>query len=411
MDLDLWQKKTVTLDWAGLRLPFHVAQELFSSHDIDQGTKLLLRSLDLSALPHEPVVLDFGCGYGPLGLALKARLPSSRVVLIDRDALAVAFTEWNARELGFAPGADDLVPHGGLDFASALAPNGYDLILWNVPGKAGEQVLKGLSGDLSHALRPGGMVALVVVNPLADTMRAALQPQTVLTVTDDEQHTAHTVLHAHRDDSGSRDWPRPLAFCRGVFDRPSVELDWRGLTYSFQPVIGLPEYDGPSLVSGLMMEALSSVAEDGPRVDLLLAQGVGQGHATVLAAKMLGPERTMLIDHDLLALEATRRNLTANGVPLGHVGPEHAPLMHKHLTSMSTADLILCRLDAQLSPEQLSVQHERLVDMLTPGGTVIISGPSTSASRFLAVATKAGKLRQRARKRRGGASVATLSRR
>src|SRR5215211_6528045 len=77
MDLSPWEKKTVTLEWAGLKLPFRVAQELFSSHEIDQGTKLLLRPLDHSALPADPVVLDFGCGYGPLGLAVKARTPRS----------------------------------------------------------------------------------------------------------------------------------------------------------------------------------------------------------------------------------------------------------------------------------------------------------------------------------------------
>ncbi|MBA2276444.1 MAG: methyltransferase [Chloroflexia bacterium] len=405
----MWEKKTVTLEWEGMQLPFHVAQELFSSHEIDQGTRLLLRSLDVSALPERPVVLDFGCGYGPLGLAIKARLPAARVVLIDRDALAVAFTEWNGRELGLSSGTDDLVAHGGLDFVSVLAPEGYDLILWNVPGKAGAEVLRGLIDDAPHALQPNGLLALVVVNPLAATMREAVDALPFLTVTLDQRYTAHTVMHLRREESGLRDWPRPLAFDRGVFDRPTIDLDWRGHPYTVRPTLGLPEYDGPDFATGLMMDSLVQLTDSVGTVRRFLGHGMGQGHAAILAATLLTTDRTSLVERDLLALETTRRNLTANGVSRDLVRHEHAPLLDARRAGSTDADLILYRLGDQLSPARLGVEHARLLDALASGGTLVVSGPSTSVSRFLGVAGTVGALKQWTRKRRSGASVSILA--
>lgn len=404
MDLSPWEKKTVTLEWAGLKLPFRVAQELFSSHEIDQGTKLLLRSLDLAALPADPVVLDFGCGYGPLGLAVKARTPTAKVVLIDRDALAVAFAALNARELRFP----DVEAHGGLDFGNAHAPDGYDLILWNVPGKAGEPVLRGLIDDIPRALRPGGLLALVVVIPLANALMDAISAHSALTLIANERHTAHTVLHARRTADGANARPLPDTFERGLFDRPVEQLEWNGVPYTLRPVIGLPEYDGPNFVSAIQMEMIDAFAVDRPIVRLVL-DGVGQGHGSIRAAHRLAPESIRLVDRDLLALLTTARNLAANGVPVERIQLDHVPLLDAPTNGLSRADLIVTRLDSQLSLERLAVQHSRLRGALRQGGSAIVAGPSTSVSRLLRVVAKEGDFKPRSRTRRSGASAASMT--
>jgi len=404
MDLSPWEKKTVTLEWAGLKLPFRVAQELFSSHEIDQGTKLLLRSLDLAALPADSVVLDFGCGYGPLGLAVKARTPTAKVVLIDRDALAVAFAALNARELRLP----DVEAHGGLDFGNAHAPDGYDLILWNVPGKAGEPVLRGLIDDIPRALRPGGLLALVVVIPLANALMDALSMHSALTLIANERHTAHTVLHARRTADGANARPLPDTFERGLFDRPVEQLVWNGVPYTLRPVIGLPEYDGPNFVSAIQMEMIDAFAVDRPIVRLVL-DGVGQGHGSIRAAHRLAPESIRLVDRDLLALLTTARNLAANGVPVERIQLNHVPLLDAPRNGLSHADLIVTRLDSQLSLERLAVQHSRLRGALRQGGSAIVAGPSTSVSRLLRVVAKERDFKPRSRTRRSGASAASMT--
>src|SRR5680860_285001 len=139
MKHERWYKKDVTLTWNTRRTTYAVAQELFSSHDVDSGSKLLLRSLDVTILAEQGFAFDFGCGYGVLGLALREALPGWTVELVDRDALAVAFSRWNAERLGFDDGSVTCTVGFGLDMAPE---SGCDLILWNVPGKAGEPVLQ-----------------------------------------------------------------------------------------------------------------------------------------------------------------------------------------------------------------------------------------------------------------------------
>ena len=70
-DPDSYFKKVVSLEHEGHSLRFRVAQDLFSSHEVDVGTRLLLRTLEQAGHERLRKVLDLGCGYGPLGLALK----------------------------------------------------------------------------------------------------------------------------------------------------------------------------------------------------------------------------------------------------------------------------------------------------------------------------------------------------
>ena len=98
-------------------------------------------------------------------------MPGWTVDLVDRDALAVAFSAWNAERLGLDDGSVRCAVGLGVDLAPLA---GCDLILWNVPGKAGEPVLAALTADVAGALAVDGLAALVVVNPLAPVIREAL---------------------------------------------------------------------------------------------------------------------------------------------------------------------------------------------------------------------------------------------
>src|SRR5262245_56843786 len=92
---DTYFKKEVTVDYAGKTLRFRTSDALFSSHDIDDGTRLLLKTLTPNILEGRNKILDVGCGYGPLGIALAAA-GAREVDLVDRDALAVSYAEQNA---------------------------------------------------------------------------------------------------------------------------------------------------------------------------------------------------------------------------------------------------------------------------------------------------------------------------
>src|SRR5215211_6675384 len=101
-ETDVYYKKTIPFNFSKQRLRFRVSQDLFSSHDVDVGSRFLLRTLLTAKDVGQPTsILDLGCGYGPIGLTLKGFHPDAVVHLTDRDALAVEYTRQNAVLNGF----------------------------------------------------------------------------------------------------------------------------------------------------------------------------------------------------------------------------------------------------------------------------------------------------------------------
>lgn len=83
----------VTLRLRDLILDLDTAPGLFSQARIDTGTMALL-----TAAPDPPTgnLLDLGCGYGPIALAVARRQPRATVWAVDIDDRALELTERNA---------------------------------------------------------------------------------------------------------------------------------------------------------------------------------------------------------------------------------------------------------------------------------------------------------------------------
>src|SRR5262245_54665557 len=104
---DVHYKKTIPFNFSKQRLQFRVSQDLFSSHDVDVGTRFLLRTLVTSKGIGQPAsIFDLGCGYGTIGLTLKRLHPDAVVHLTDRDALAVEYARLNADMNGIEDGVE-----------------------------------------------------------------------------------------------------------------------------------------------------------------------------------------------------------------------------------------------------------------------------------------------------------------
>jgi 16S rRNA (guanine1207-N2)-methyltransferase len=157
MDTDAYFHKTVTFRAGKNNLKFRTSQALFSSFDIDTGTRFLLRSIaDAGYRPQQ--VLDLGCGYGPIGLTLKRLFRESTVHMVDRDALAVDYARQNA-ELN---GINDVEIYGSLGYDD-IKRNDFDLVAANIPGKAAPVVMEYLLKEARHYLAPSGLMSIVVV--------------------------------------------------------------------------------------------------------------------------------------------------------------------------------------------------------------------------------------------------------
>ncbi len=128
---------------------------VFSHGRLDVGSALLLEHLD--GLP-DGHLLDFGCGAGVIGAALKRRYPHSRVSLLDVDAFAVA-----SSRLTLAANSLDaeVICADGID----VAPDELAAIVSNPPFHQGVhthyQATEQLLRQAARHLRPGGQLRLV----------------------------------------------------------------------------------------------------------------------------------------------------------------------------------------------------------------------------------------------------------
>ena len=132
---DPYLKKRVALALEGETLEFEVAHTLFATHEVDIGSKLLLRCLEPAQAPRR--ILDLGCGYGVLGIALARRYPEADVVMADSNLLAVRYARRNAALNGAANA--EVVGSVGLE---GVPERSYDLIVANVPAKIGDAAIE-----------------------------------------------------------------------------------------------------------------------------------------------------------------------------------------------------------------------------------------------------------------------------
>jgi len=393
-------KKTVTLDHGGRRLELGVAQELFSSHEVDVGTRLLLRTLAGPEHASRRRVLDLGCGYGPLGLALRAAAADRVVHLVDRDALAVEYSRENAARNRL----DDVEVYGSLGYADVRG-SGFDLIVSNIPAKAGPPVIEQLLLGGAGLLAPGGLVAVVVIAPLRASVTAVLEGAPEVEVVFRRATASYAVVHYR-----FRDRPAPAAAPDnlGVYERGRLTVTHAGASVRLRTAWGLPEFDSLGVPTRLVADALLRPAGRPPRTALVLHPG--QGHLPCLLWAGRRPAELRLVDRDLLALRFSQANLAANGCPVERVATAHR--VGTDPAAAADADLVVAMLRPKEPPEATAATLRELVAVVPRGATVVVGGGSTAVTRGLA-ALDAAKLPFRTldRRRSRGASAVALERR
>ena len=149
---------TVEAALLGHDLRFETGVGLFSKSRIDNGTRLLLE-----VLPREhgwSDVLDLGCGYGPIGIAVASRWPQVRVAMADIDPLAVRAARTNAQ----TNGVDDRCEVCVSDGTAALTDRRFDAVLSHLPTHVPRSTLRRLIGESQSVLRPGGELIAVTAS-------------------------------------------------------------------------------------------------------------------------------------------------------------------------------------------------------------------------------------------------------
>lgn len=160
VDTDPYFKKYLAYNHRGQQLTFAVGHTLFSSFQVDDGSDLLLRTIEPTHPPSQ--LLDLGCGVGVLGITLAKRWPQAQVVMADVNLLAIRYAQANC-ELNTATNAQVLGSVG----LEQVPPGPYDLIVSNIPAKIGDLAIEHefILGPLAR-LAPGGEYWFVVVSGL-----------------------------------------------------------------------------------------------------------------------------------------------------------------------------------------------------------------------------------------------------
>ncbi|MDC7127324.1 MAG: methyltransferase [Spirochaetales bacterium] len=338
-------------------MQFNLSLGLFSSFDIDSGTKLLLKTIaQQEFLKGSESVLDAGCGVGTIAISLKKRFPTLSVTASDRDALALKFTQDNIKLNGFnsedIKTASGLLP-GSLQMPIEGLPARYDSIISNIPAKAGNPVIEDFIKNCGLHLNEEGKAAIVIVEPLADFAKECLNEsgaQIIYTEADKNYSVFHFIPEKQTETkSFSEVYERTNDMVSGFY--------------------GLPEFDSISYATKITLEMISKFQNG--RKTIIWNPGIGH-----IPLKCSNKKNLVLASSDLLQLKATNYN----------VGLENRSLHLSKFTELeknelSEIDYIIASPDFITGAEVEKDIIETSKKLLRTGGKLIVTGKSSDISR------------------------------
>ena len=138
--------------YRGYGLNFMTDAGVFSKGELDVGSRLLLDALP--ALSGD--VLDIGCGWGAIGVALAKANKAARVTMVDVNRRALGLCQENCHRNSVT--AEVLESDGMAEVMGRKC----DAIVTNPPIRAGKQVIYKMFADAAVSLKEGGALYLVI---------------------------------------------------------------------------------------------------------------------------------------------------------------------------------------------------------------------------------------------------------
>lgn len=155
--------KPISVKLAGTDLTVFTDSGVFSPEHLDKGTDALLRQFE--NVKPQGQVLDIGCGWGAISLALAIANPKAKVTAVDVNRKCLALTKLNAESLGLS-NIEVMLPE---DVPANLE---FDEIWSNPPIRVGKKVLHEIIERWLPRLNQGGVARFVVQKNLgADSLQ------------------------------------------------------------------------------------------------------------------------------------------------------------------------------------------------------------------------------------------------
>jgi 16S rRNA (guanine1207-N2)-methyltransferase len=139
---------------------FKTINATFSFKKIDLGTMILIEHITIPS--EECVLLDLGCGYGPIGIVLAYESPKSQVYLTDINKRAI----WAAKEnvkVNIQNYKSRVFALSGSYFEPIRSKNlRFDAIYTNPPIRQGRKAFLSIVEEVRNYLKPNGFFQFVI---------------------------------------------------------------------------------------------------------------------------------------------------------------------------------------------------------------------------------------------------------
>ena len=143
---------TTRAEIGGRLYTFKTDNNVFSKRGLDFGTRTLLESIDIKNISGD--VLDFGCGYGPIGIYIKSNT-SANVDMVDVNvrALNLARSNANINKVDVNIYESDIYSN---------VEKKYDYIITNPPIRVGKKILYEILIKAKDHLKENGHLIFVI---------------------------------------------------------------------------------------------------------------------------------------------------------------------------------------------------------------------------------------------------------
>ncbi len=372
-----FSNKEVSYKFMGTSFSFLLSQSLFSSFDIDSGSQLLLKSVATwKGLPNTKSILDIGSGVGTLGICAGAKAAKDcHITMEDRNALALLYSYNNAIANALSP--SQLTLRHQLMFEKENYSN-YDLILSNIPAKAGEEVIKAFLEIAPFYLNPDGRVAIVIVRTLA-TMAVDWVKSLGYDILTCEKSKEYTVMHYSAKGEALKAARSDKVIGFDYYCRGEAEFLVKPYKYSLQTVWNLPNFDTEHFTFSQYVELIDSVLKkhEGSQKTVKVAIiNPEQGHFAEFVRLI---SNRLDIATEISCFSNDKLQLTTTTINIQEISHQNDTLMLSQATS-NKYDLIVFNTNNATLNHEISFFSNEIGEISKKEGYIIVSATSAHSN-------------------------------